>query len=115
MAERKTARCFPLRLEQEGGRRLCRYQSRIIGYGVTKGDTLEEALHQAKDLLGEAILGMMANDEDVPSPSPARGRRAAGADRGKTRILSRNAGGGARQGRICGASEVDPVADNPPV
>lgn len=73
MTERKTARCYPVRLEQEadGG-----YVVTLpdIGYGATQGDTLEEALHQAEDLLEEAILGMMANDEDVPSPSPARGR-----------------------------------------
>jgi antitoxin HicB len=73
MAERKSARCYPVRLEQEadGG-----YVVTLpdIGYGATQGDTLEEALRQAEDLLEEAILGMMANDEDVPSPSPARGR-----------------------------------------
>jgi antitoxin HicB len=77
MAERKTAGCYPLRLEQEadGG-----YVVTIpdVGYGATQGDTLEEAMHQAGDLLEEAILGMMANDEDVPSPSPARGRPAVG-------------------------------------
>ena len=77
MAERKTARCYPLRLEQEadGG-----YVVTIpdIGYGATQGDTLEEALQQAEDLLEEAILGMMANDEDVPPPSLARGRPAVG-------------------------------------
>ena len=77
MAERKTARCYPLRLEQEadGG-----YVVTIpdIGYGAPQGDTLKKALHQAEDLLEEAILGMMANDEDVPSPSPARGRPAVG-------------------------------------
>ena len=45
-----------------------------IGYGATQGDALEEALHQAEDLLEEEVLGVMANDEDVPSPSRARGR-----------------------------------------
>lgn len=45
-----------------------------IGYGATQGDALEEALHQAEDLLEEAVLGMMANDKEVPSPSRARGR-----------------------------------------
>ena len=77
MAERKTARGYPIRLEQEadGG-----YVVTLpdIGYGATQGDTLAEALDQAEDLLEEAILGMMANDEDVPSPSPARGRRVVG-------------------------------------
>jgi antitoxin HicB len=77
MTERKTARCYPVRLEQEadGG-----YVVTLpdIGYGASQGDTLEEALHRAEDLLEEAILGMMANDEEVPSPSPARGRPIAG-------------------------------------
>jgi antitoxin HicB len=77
MAERKIARCYPVRLDQEadGG-----YVATLpdIGYGATQGDTLEEALHRAEDLLEEAILGMMANDEDVPSPSPARGRPVVG-------------------------------------
>jgi predicted RNase H-like HicB family nuclease len=108
-AERKTARCYPLRLEQEadGG-----YVVTIpdIGYGATQGDTLEEALRQAEDLLEEAILGMMANDEDVPSPSPARGRPAVGlpALTAAKLELYRDAGGAVRQGRICGAPEVDP-------
>jgi predicted RNase H-like HicB family nuclease len=77
MAERKTVRCYPVRLEQEahGG---CLVTLPDIGYGATQGDTLEEALHQAEDLLEEAILGMMASDEDVPSPSPARGRQVVG-------------------------------------
>ena len=73
MAERKTARGYPVRLDQEadGG-----YVVTLpdIGYGATQGDTLEEALHQAEDLLEEAILGVMANNEDVPLPSAARGR-----------------------------------------
>src|SRR5438874_10462295 len=45
-----------------------------IGYGATQGDDLAEALAQAEDLLEEAILGMLAHGEDVPLPSPARGR-----------------------------------------
>ena len=77
MAERKTARGYPVRLDQEadGG-----YVVTLpdIGYGATQGDTLEEALHQAEDLLEEAILGVMANDEDLPLPSPARGRPVVG-------------------------------------
>jgi antitoxin HicB len=77
MAEQKTARGYPVRLDQEadGG-----YVVTLpdIGYGATQGDTLEEALHQAEDLLEEAILGVMANDEDVPLPSPPRGRPVVG-------------------------------------
>jgi antitoxin HicB len=45
-----------------------------IGYGATQGDDLAEALAQAEDLLEEAILGMLAHGEDVPLPSPPRGR-----------------------------------------
>jgi len=44
-----------------------------IGYGATYGDTLEEAPRQAEDMLEEAILGMIAHNEDVPAPSPAHG------------------------------------------
>ena len=45
-----------------------------IGYGATQGDTLEEALRQADDMLEEAILGMIAHGEEVPVPSPPQGR-----------------------------------------
>jgi antitoxin HicB len=45
-----------------------------IGYGASQGDTLREALAQAEDLLEEAVLGMMAHGEEVPSPSAAKGR-----------------------------------------
>ena len=45
-----------------------------IGYGATYGDTLEEAPRQAEDMLEEAILGMIAHNEEVPAPSPAKGR-----------------------------------------
>ena len=64
---------YPVRLEREedGG-----YVVTLpdIGYGVTQGDTLGEALVQAEDLLEEGVLGMMAHGEEVPLPSPARGR-----------------------------------------
>ena len=42
--------------------------------GWSQGETREEALTQAIDLLDEMILGRMAQNEDVPRPSPARGR-----------------------------------------
>jgi antitoxin HicB len=45
-----------------------------IGYGATQGDTFEEALRQAEDMLEEAVLGMIAHNEDVPAPLPAKGR-----------------------------------------
>ena len=58
------AHLYPVQLdpEEDGG-----YVVTLpdIGYGATQGDTLEEA-----------ILGMIANKEEVPAPSPARGRPA---------------------------------------
>ena len=45
-----------------------------IGYGATYGASREEALLQARDMLDEAILGMIAHNEEVPVPSPAKGR-----------------------------------------
>jgi antitoxin HicB len=45
-----------------------------IGYGATQGDTFEEALRQAEDMLEEAILGMIAHSEEVPLPSLANER-----------------------------------------
>ena len=45
-----------------------------IGYGATQGDTIDEALAQGEDLLEEAVLGMIAHKEEVPAPSPAKGR-----------------------------------------
>lgn len=42
--------------------------------GWSQGETHAEALAQAEDLLEEMILGRMAHNEEVPLPSPARGR-----------------------------------------
>jgi antitoxin HicB len=42
--------------------------------GWSQGETHEEALAHAEDLLEEMILGRMADNEDVPRPSPAKGR-----------------------------------------
>lgn len=42
--------------------------------GWSQGETCAEALAQAEDLLGEMILGMMAHNEEVPSPSSERER-----------------------------------------
>jgi len=67
------AEAYPVRLEREedGG-----YVVTLpdIGYGASQGDTLDEALAQAEDLLEEAVLGMMAHGEEVPVPSRAKGR-----------------------------------------
>ena len=64
---------FPVSLEpaEEGGF--------IVNFpdmprGWSQGDDRAEALAQAEDLLEEMVLGAMAHDEDVPAPSPARGR-----------------------------------------
>jgi antitoxin HicB len=40
----------------------------------SQGETRDEALAQAEDLLDEMILGRMAHNEDVPRPSPSKGR-----------------------------------------
>lgn len=42
--------------------------------GWSQGETREEALAQAADLLEEMILGRMADNEDIPVPSTANGR-----------------------------------------
>jgi antitoxin HicB len=42
--------------------------------GWSRGETRDEALAQAEDLLDEMILGKMAHNEDVPGPSPRKGR-----------------------------------------
>jgi antitoxin HicB len=70
--ERYGAERYPVRLEQEedGG-----YVATLpdIGYGATQGDTLQEALALAEDMLEEAVLGTMAHGEEVPLPSRAQG------------------------------------------
>ena len=40
----------------------------------TDGDTLAEAVAKATDYLEEALAGRIAQREDIPTPSPARGR-----------------------------------------
>lgn len=42
--------------------------------GWSQGETREDALNCAADLLEEMVLGAMAHSEDVPPPSPADGR-----------------------------------------
>ena len=43
----------------------------------TDGDTLAEAVAEAGDCLEEALAGRIARREDIPVPSPAKGRPAA--------------------------------------
>ena len=42
--------------------------------GWSQGETRDEALARAEDLLDEMILGRMAHNEDVPRPTPPKGR-----------------------------------------
>ncbi len=42
----------------------------------TDGDTFAEAVAEAADCLEEALAGRIARREDIPAPSPARGRPA---------------------------------------
>jgi antitoxin HicB len=60
-----------LEVEPEGGYTVTFPE---IGIAATYGASREEALRQAEDMLEEAVLGMMAHGEEVPSPSPAKGR-----------------------------------------
>jgi antitoxin HicB len=45
-----------------------------FGVGATEGDTREEALAQAADLLETMVANYMAEGWDLPPSSPARGR-----------------------------------------
>ncbi len=40
----------------------------------TDGDSFREAIEEAVDCLEEALAGRMARREDIPAPSPAKGR-----------------------------------------
>ena len=42
----------------------------------TDGDTFAEAIEEAADCLEEALAGRIARREDIPPPSPAKGRPA---------------------------------------
>jgi antitoxin HicB len=63
---------YPVLLKEENGGYVVTLPD--IPFGATQGDSIEEALAQAEDFLEEAVLGMMAYDEDVPIPSPAEGQ-----------------------------------------
>src|SRR4051812_15251046 len=52
-----------------------------LANGWSQGETREEALALAEDLLEEIILGRMASNEDIPLPSPPR------ADDDRPRVL----------------------------
>src|SRR5204862_1993124 len=63
---------YPVQLDPEDGGYVVTLPD--IPFGATQGDDIAEALAQAEDFLEEGVLGMMAHGEDVPLPSPARGR-----------------------------------------
>jgi antitoxin HicB len=45
-----------------------------LANGWSQGETRNESLAQAEDLLEEMIPGRMARNEEVPRPSPPKGR-----------------------------------------
>ncbi len=62
------------------------HEEREGGYSVTfpdfdeaftDGETVAEAVAEAADCLEEALAGRIARREDIPAPSPAKGRPAA--------------------------------------
>ena len=64
---------FPvdLREEREGG-----FSATFPDFdeAFTDGDTVAEAVAEAADCLEEALAGRIARREDIPAPSPAKGR-----------------------------------------
>src|SRR5713101_327929 len=46
-----------------------------FGYGATQGETMEEALDMAQDLLKCLVADRMEKKEDLPVPGKPRGRR----------------------------------------
>ena len=45
-----------------------------FGYGVTQGETLEEALDMAQDLLKCTIADFIEADKDLPNPAKPKGK-----------------------------------------
>ena len=68
-----TRYCYPVDLhkESEGGYSVT---SPDFDEAFTDGDTLAEAVAEAGDCLEEALAGRIARREDIPAPSPAKGR-----------------------------------------
>ncbi|MCC6369047.1 MAG: type II toxin-antitoxin system HicB family antitoxin [Bryobacterales bacterium] len=46
-----------------------------FGYGVTQGDSKDEAYEMAQDLLAAMIGDLMAREKELPAPSRHRGRK----------------------------------------
>lgn len=70
---------YPIEIEplapQDGGGLLVRFPD---WRAVTDGDDLAEAVANAVDCLEEMIANQINRREDIPRPSPARGRRTVG-------------------------------------
>jgi antitoxin HicB len=65
---------YPANLDpDEGGGLLVTFPD--FGVGVTQGETREEALTQAADLLETMVANYMAEGWDLPDPSPASAGR----------------------------------------
>ena len=72
-ARRRAELAYPAHLEAEGdGGYVVTFPD--FGVGATQGDSFEEALAQAADLLETMVANYMAEGWDLPEPSPARGR-----------------------------------------
>ena len=72
-ARRRAELAYPAQLEAEGnGGYVVTFPD--FGVGATQGDTLDEALAQAADLLETMVANYMAEGWDLPAPSPAAGR-----------------------------------------
>ena len=64
---------YPVDLTPDEDGRIVAHMADVIG-AVTDGADGEEALVEAQDALEEALCAAMAGHEDIPRPSPARGR-----------------------------------------
>jgi antitoxin HicB len=70
---RRPELAYPAQLEAEGdGGYVVTFPD--FGLGATQGDSLDEALVQAADLLETMVANYMAEGWDLPAPSAAAGR-----------------------------------------
>jgi antitoxin HicB len=72
-ARRRAELAYPAQLEAEGdGGYVVTFPD--FGVGATQGDSLDEALVQAADLLETMVANYMAENWDLPAPSAPAGR-----------------------------------------
>ena len=72
-ATRRVELAYPAHLEAEGdGGYVVTFPD--FGVGATQGDSFDEALGQAGDLLETMVANYMAEGWDLPAPSPPAGR-----------------------------------------